>query len=161
MIDVVVSPTDRAALWSALPTLSVFWNAVPHSLTLPEGTRLSHSNAPDGEVDHLVVTLHESESLEDLTSGTGDYTEDELADPDAVIDQYHQQAHDLVRELVDEAAQVLGEPTERTPDARVQASWLLPDRTISLGVTQADKECPIEVCVWLLPPGITAYALGL
>lgn len=161
MIDVVVSPTDRAALWSALPTLPVYWDAVPRSVTLPGGTRLSHSHAPDGEVDHLVVTLHESEYLEDLTYGTGDYTEAELADPDAVIDRYHQQAHELARDMVAEAARVLGEPTERTPDARVQASWMLPDRTISLGVTQADKECPIEVCVWLLPPGLTAYALGL
>ncbi|WP_146160640.1 DUF6301 family protein [Deinococcus arcticus] len=111
-------------------------------------------------MDHLVATLHESGHLEDLTYGTGDYTE-ELAGPYAVIDRYHQQAHDLVRDMVAEAARALGEPTERTPDARVQASWLLPDRTISVRVTQADKECPIEVCVWLLPPGITAYALGL
>ncbi|WP_157463824.1 hypothetical protein [Deinococcus pimensis] len=162
MIDVVVSAADRAALWSALRTLPVTWEAVPQAgVTLPGGILLRHSNAPDGEVDHLTVTLHESEPLEELTYGLGDYTEEELADPYAVIDRYWEQGRELVRELVIEAEGALSEGIESGTDARGRASWLLPDRTISVGVTQADKECPIEVCVWLLPPGLTAYDLGL
>ncbi|UBV41867.1 hypothetical protein LAJ19_09440 [Deinococcus taeanensis] len=161
MIDVVVSSTDRAALWSALPTLPITWDALPEEgVTLPDGTHLRHSDAPDGEVRHLMVTLHESEDLEELTDGLGDYTAEELADPYAVIEQYFKKAGELVRDMVAEAAGVLGEPAQAEPDAR-GVSWLLPDRTISVGVTQADKNAPIEVCVWLLPPGHTADSLGL
>lgn len=72
-------------------------------------------------MDHLIVTLHESEALEDLTYGIGDYTEEELADPYGVIDRYYAQGLELVRDMVAEAAGVLGEPTETNPEARVKA----------------------------------------
>lgn len=108
-----------------------------------------------------MVTLYASEDLEDLNYGTGDYTDEQLADPFAVIDGYWKRAHELVREMVAEAARVLGEPASPTPGARTGANWLLPDRTISVGATQAEKECPIEVCVWLLPPGRISRHLGL
>ena len=152
MLTATVASENRAALWTALTTLPISWSAVPsEGIALPGDLSLSYSDAPDGEVAHLKITLYASESLEELLDGRGPYTEEELDDPYAVIDEYWIQARLHVDALTVEAADALG-----LPDVTGQSNWLLPDRTISLGLTQADKEEPIEVCAWLLPPGLTA-----
>ncbi|ANE42944.1 hypothetical protein [Deinococcus puniceus] len=155
------APTDRAALWPALPALPLTWEALPQNgVTLPDGTHLRPSDAPDGTL-YLAVTLHESEDFQELLDGRGDYTEEELEDPDAVIDQRWQEASAVMQTLLAEAVQVLGAPDQAGADSTGQVHWLRADRTISLGLFQADKDCPIEVRLWLLPAGLTPRSLEL
>ncbi|MFB9994940.1 hypothetical protein ACFFLM_23600 [Deinococcus oregonensis] len=155
------SPTNRTALWLAVLALPVTWEALPQEgVTLPEGTHLRRSNAPDGTL-YLDMTLHESEDFQELLDGRGDYTEEELEDPSAVIDQRWEEASEVMQTLLSNAVQVLGEPSQAEADSPRRVSWLRADRTISVGLFQADKDCPIEVCLWLLPPGLTADRLGL
>ncbi|THF69324.1 hypothetical protein E7T06_12610 [Deinococcus sp. Arct2-2] len=151
------SPTNRTALWPAVLALPVTWDALPkEGVTLPEDAHLRRSNAPDGTL-YLEMTLHESEDFQELLDGRGDYTEEELEDPYAVIDQRWEEAVAVMDTILAEARMVLREPTR----AKGHVNWLLPDRTISVGLFQADKDCPIEVCLWLLPSGLTADRLGL
>ncbi|UQN07031.1 hypothetical protein [Deinococcus sp. QL22] len=151
--------TDRAALWPVLPALPVSWEALPQEgVTLPDGTHLRCNDAPDGTL-YLNLTLHESEDFQELLDGRGDYTDEELEDPYAVIDQRWQEASEVMQTLIAQAAQVLGEPAQT--DSTGQVSWSLPDRTISLGLFQADRDCPLEVCLWLLLPGLSPRILEL
>ncbi len=155
------SSADRASLWPALPILPVTWNALPQQgMTLPVGTHFSCKNAPDGTL-YLNTTLHESEDFQELLDGRGHYTEEELDDPYAVIEQRWDEARAAMWRVIAEAAQVLGEPPSAEQASPGRVNWLLPDRTISIGLFQADKDCPIEVCLWLLPPGLTPDNLEL
>ncbi|MFC4637999.1 hypothetical protein [Deinococcus hohokamensis] len=76
-----------------------------------------------------------------------------MADPYAVIDRHGEQTDKLVWEMVAEAARFLGKPAQAEPGA-LGANGLLPDRTIAVDATQADRECPIQVCLW--PPRLTS-----
>lgn len=152
MLTAIIPPADRTALWAAFPNLPITWSAVPAAgITLPNGLRLSHSDAPDGEIPHLKITLYTSEPLEALLDGRGPYSQEELDDPYALIDQYWTDARDLMTSIVTEVEQTLG-----APDVPGGPDWSRNDRTLSIGLTQADKEEPIEVCAWILPPGLTA-----
>ncbi|WP_161880533.1 hypothetical protein [Deinococcus alpinitundrae] len=157
----IFSPSEHPALWSALLALPVSWDALPkQGVTLSGGAHLLRQNAPDGTL-YLNVTFHESEDFQALQDGRGDYTEEELDDPDAVIEQRWAEAREVMWNVIAEAAQVLGEPAEAQEDAPGRVNWLLADRTISVGLFQADRDCPVEVCLWLLPPGLTADSLEL
>ncbi|PTA69403.1 hypothetical protein [Deinococcus arcticus] len=156
-----LSASDRAALWPALPTLPVHWAALPGGgVPLPGGLRLVAGDAPDG-TPYLRATLHASEDFAELLDGRGDYTEEELDDPDAVMEERWVTAQAALATALAQAAPVLGEParTASAPGGRVH--WLLADRTVSLGLQQADRDCPIELCLWLLPPGHTPESLEL
>ncbi|MFC4637312.1 hypothetical protein [Deinococcus hohokamensis] len=159
-MNVIVAPADRAALWTALPTLPVTWDALPaEGVTLPDGLRFRRIDAPD-HTPCLYVTLLESEPFyTQLEDGEGDYTDEERADPDAVIARHYDEADELMHAMVAEASHVLGESSER--HKRRGASWLLEDRTLTVADVQWDKEEPIQVCVWLLPPGLTPFSVGL
>ena len=157
----IASPSEYPALWSALLALPVSWDALPEQgAALSGSTHLSCQNAPDGTL-YLGLTLHESEDFQELRDGRGDYTEEEIDDPDLVIEQRWAQAREVMWNMVAGAAQVLGGPAEAGEAPAARVNWVLADRTISLGLFQADQDCPVEVCVWLLPPGLTADSLGL
>ena len=78
-----------------------------------------------------------------------------------MIERRWEEASEVVSNVLAEAIQVLGTPSEMQKASPGRVSWLLADRTISVGLHQADKDCPIEVCLWLLPPGLTADSLEL
>lgn len=152
---------ELAALWPALVSLPVTWVALPQEgVTLPAGTHLTLRDAPDG-THHLDVVLHASEDFTELFDGRGDYTEEEFDDPSAVVEQRWDEARAVLGMVLAGAIRVLGEPeraAERNPG---RVSWPLEDRTIVLGLDQADQDCPVEVRLWLLPPGRTLDSLGL
>ncbi|MFC4454088.1 hypothetical protein [Deinococcus sonorensis] len=148
------------ALWSCLPDLPLAWDRLPeHGVTLPDGTALRCTHAPDG-TGYLTVTLHESESFEELYDGRGAYTEEEHDDPDTVVEARWTEAQRVMDARVAEATAVLGPPSA-DPASSLYLNWPLPGRTVSVGLFQADRECPVEVCVCLLPPGQTPGGLGL
>ena len=157
----MTSAPDRTALWRTLPALPVTWAALPEQgITLSEGTHLFTREAPDG-TSYLDVTLHASEDFTELFDGRGNYTDEELDDPYAVIEERWEEARGVLWAVLAEAAQVLGEPPRAEAVAPGRVNWPLADRTICIGLDQADKDCPIEVCLWLLPPGLTPDRLGL
>lgn len=157
MLKALVLPAPRVDLWPALLIPRIDWTDVPSAgLMLSGGFQLLHSATPDGRIPHLKITLYASESLQPLLDSEGPYTQEELADPYAVIHGYWVQALEFKVSVTDEASGVLGKP-----DMLASADWLRADRTISVGIMQADVEEPIEVCAWLLPPGRTADDLRL
>ncbi|MFC4637825.1 hypothetical protein [Deinococcus hohokamensis] len=152
---------DHEALWPALPTLPLAWNALPaQGVTLQEGLHLRRSTAPDGTL-YLEITLHGSEDFQELLDGRGNYSEEELDDPSTVIEQRWDEAREAMWTVIAEAAETLGRPSQGAEPTPGRVNWHLDDRTITIGLNQADKDCPIEVCVWLLPPGCTPNSLGL
>lgn len=153
--------SELAALWPALVSLPVTWAALPEQgVTLPGGTHLSLRDAPDG-THHLDTVLHASEDFTELFDGRGDYTEEELDDPSAVVDGRWDEAREMLGTVLARAIRVLGEPAEAAERHPGRVSWPLEDRTIVVGLNQADQDCPVEVRLWLLPPGRTLDSLGL
>ncbi|MDP9763598.1 hypothetical protein [Deinococcus enclensis] len=141
---------ELAALWPTLVSLPVTWVALPEQgVTLPGGTH------------HLDTLLHASEDFTELFDGRGDYTEEELDDPSAVVDQRWDEARERLGTVLARAIRVLGEPAEAVESHPGRVSWPLEDRTIVVGLNQADQDCPVEVRLWLLPPGRTLDSLGL
>ncbi len=153
--------SELAALWPALVSLPVTWVALPEqSVTLPGGTHLSLRDAPDGP-HHVDTVLHASEDFTELFDGRGGYTEEELDDPSAVVDGRWNEARAMLGTVLAGAIRVLGEPAEAVESHPGRVSWPLEDRTIVVGLNQADQDCPVEVRLWLLPPGRTLDSLGL
>lgn len=157
----MLPPSPSPAFWSALPQLPVSWDALPgEGITLPGGRHLSAERAPD-DTPYLTLILHESEDFTELLDGRGEYTEEELDDPDAVVEARWEAAREVMWDRLAEAMRVLGQPPRTELDRPGRTSWLLADRTLTVGLSQADKECPVEVRLWLLPPGLTPDRVGL
>ncbi|WP_221089756.1 hypothetical protein [Deinococcus aquaedulcis] len=155
------SAATHAALWPALLSLPLTWEALPEmGVAVPGGLHLVRREAPDGTL-FLRAVLHTSEDFQALLDGRGDYTEEELDDPYAVIDDRWAEASERLQPLRAEAAQTLGAPSPSEEGPAHRTHWLLADRTVAVGLDQADQDSPIEVCVWLLPPGRTLRHLDL
>lgn len=152
----LVSP----AFWAALPHFSLNWDAPPERVMLPGGHPLTLQQAPDG-TRFLTLTFHASEDFSQLFDGRGQYTDAERDDPYEVIEQRWERAREVMGSLRAEAVQELGQPPRTGQDRPARTSWMLDDRTITVGLQQADQDCPIEVCLWVLPPGLTPDSLHL
>lgn len=150
VMNVIVAPDNRAALWAALPTRPVNWEALPEEgITLPGGLHFELIGWSAG----LYMTLLQSDDFFwQLEHGEGDFTDEEReAGPFEVMDRFYDEASKCAQAMVAEATRFLGEPDEQ----KGGATWRLEDRTIYVTDMHGDKESPIEVIVALLPPGVT------
>lgn len=148
------------AFWSVLPQLPVSWDAPPEEVTLPGGHTLTLQHAP-GNTPYLTLILHASEDFTALFDGRGEYTPEEHEDPYSVLEERWDAGREVMWDRLAEAMRVLGQPPRTELDRPGRTSWLLPDHTLTVGLAQADNDCPIEVRLWVWPPELTPDRLGL